>query len=80
MRGPPKLDACTACKSTSLIFDVWAVDRGDGNSKHAMLVAKNADPDAIFFKGRKTSGVTAVVCRSCGLIHYFATDPDSIAV
>ena len=80
MRGPPKLDACTACKSTSLIFDVRAVDRGRANKSHQMRVEKHKYPGAFIFKGRQVSAVSAVVCKTCGLIHYFANDPDSIDV
>jgi len=80
MRAPPKLNACNACGSTSLIADVLAVDRGDGNSRRVMTVEKHKNPEALLLKGRQVSSVASIVCKSCGLIHYFATDPDALDV
>ena len=69
---------CPKCKSDDIIADAKAVDRGDGNGQHEMIVATFRNPDAFIFKEKQTSTLSAWVCASCGYTEFYADRPYAI--
>ena len=51
-----------------IIADAQALDRGDANAKYELSVATFRKPDAVIFKQRQTSTVSAWVCERCGYV------------
>jgi predicted nucleic-acid-binding Zn-ribbon protein len=69
---------CPKCGSTQIITDAKAVDRGEGNRPHEMVVVTYARPDAILFRQRQHTTVSAWVCAACGFMEFYADDPKVI--
>ena len=75
-----KTGICPKCGSADIIADAKAVDRGDVNSVRDMEVATFRKPEAVFFKERQLTTVSAWVCSDCGYIEYYADSPASIKI
>jgi predicted nucleic-acid-binding Zn-ribbon protein len=71
---------CPKCSSRDLIKDAKAVDRGDYNSGHDLSVATYRNPDALIFKGKHESPLSAWVCRTCGFVELYADSPPALGV
>ena len=69
---------CPKCGSMEIIADAQALDRGDGNAKYELSVATFRKPDAVIFKQRQTSTVSAWVCQECGYVELYADSPASL--
>jgi predicted nucleic-acid-binding Zn-ribbon protein len=69
---------CPKCGSTDIVVDAKAIDRGDGNRQFEMSVATFRKPDALIFKEKQTTTVSAWVCAACGFIELYADSPSSI--
>lgn len=69
---------CPKCGSTDIIADAKAVDRGDGNAQHDMSIATFRKPEAIIFKEKQQTTVSAWVCGECGYIEFYADAPKQI--
>ncbi len=69
---------CPKCGSMEIIADAQALDRGDGNAKYELSVATFRKPDAVIFKQRQTSTVSAWVCKQCGYVELYADTPASL--
>ena len=67
---------CPKCKSTDILSNVKAVDRGEGNAGYHLCVSVFADPDAYVFKGEERSPLSAWVCADCGYVEFYATSPE----
>ena len=61
-----------------IIADAQALDRGDGNAKYELSVATFRKPDAVIFKQRQTSTVSAWVCEQCGEPYFEEKEVDAI--
>ena len=72
-----QLEKCVVCGSTDLLHGIDALDHWE-NSYRQQKVGKKRNPKALFFKGAQRTGLTAVVCGSCGYVHYFAEEPDQL--
>lgn len=75
-----KTGICPKCGCTDIIADARAVDRGDMNRPRDMEVATFRRPEALLFKERQLTTVSAWVCAEYGYIEYYADDPASIKI
>lgn len=73
-----KTGTCPKCGSTDIIADAKAIDRGDTGSEHEMSVATFRKPEAIIFKEKQVTTVSAWVCTGCGYIEFYADHPKTI--
>ena len=69
---------CPKCNSTDIIADAKAIDRGHGNGQHEFTLATFSKPEAVIFKGKQTSTVSAWVCADCGFVEFYADSPSSM--
>lgn len=69
---------CPKCGSTDVIADAKAIDRGHSDFQREMSVATFAKPDALIFKDKKLTTVSAWVCADCGFIEFYADSPAAI--
>ena len=63
---------CPKCASTRIIADAKVVDRGHGNVEGDMTLATFGKPEAILFKEKQKTTVSAWVCASCGYVEFYA--------
>lgn len=69
---------CPKCNSKDIIADAKAVDRSDGGWERDLSVATFGKPDALLFKDKRISNLSAWVCRSCGFVEFYADEPQSL--
>jgi len=70
-------ERCPKCGGTDILKDALTVDR----DTHGRIAVGNlGQPDALVFKGLKTTPVHAWVCAKCGFVEFYAADPASIRV
>jgi predicted nucleic-acid-binding Zn-ribbon protein len=69
---------CPKCGSTEIVADAKAIDRGHGNAQLEMSVATFRKPEALLFKEKQVSTVSAWVCTECGYIEFYADSPQTI--
>jgi len=69
---------CPKCGSRDIIADAKAIDRGDGNTQYEMSVATFQKPDALIFKGKQKTTVSAWVCAACSYVEFYADSPSTI--
>ena len=69
---------CPKCGSTEVVANAKAIDRGEANVQHEMSVATFLRPDALFFKLKQVTTVSAWVCTDCGYIEFYADSPHTI--
>lgn len=67
---------CPKCHSNDIIPDVQPLDLGHANSAHTAQLVTYRSPDAFLFKGRQSTSMKAWVCAECGLVEFYAEDPD----
>ena len=73
-------ETCPKCGSKNIIADAKAVDRGDGNLQKEKMIATFRDPDAMFFKGKQSTTVSAWVCVECGYTEFYADNPRALVL
>ena len=73
-----KTGKCPKCGGTEVIPNAKAIDRGDDNWQHKMCVATFRKPDALIFKQKQQTTVSAWVCSTCGYIEFYADHADKI--
>ena len=71
---------CPKCHSTDLIAGVQPLDLGDHNAAHTAQLATYRKPEALVFKGRQSTSMTACVCAQCGYIEFYADDPKALKI
>jgi predicted nucleic-acid-binding Zn-ribbon protein len=74
---------CPKCGSNDLIADAKVIDRaygGTGSSEEELSVATFRQPEAILFKGKLSTTLSAWVCVSCGYVEFYADSPQSIKI
>lgn len=69
------MKSCPECNSQKIIKNVIAIDRGDANSNQITRIAVDEKPEALIFKQRSYSDVSANVCADCGYITFYALNP-----
>jgi len=70
---------CPKCGETKIIKDAKVVDRGHHNVEQELRLATFLKPDALLFKGKESSTVSAWVCASCGFVELYADHPVALA-
>ena len=75
-----KSNQCPKCGSKAIIADAKAIDRGESNSQQEFTVATFGKPDALLFKDKHTSKVSAWVCEQCGYLELYVDSPESLKV
>ena len=73
-----KTGKCPKCGSTEIIADARVIDRGAGNQEQEFCVATFGKPEAIIFKDKHSSIVSAWVCQQCGYIEFYADSPAAL--
>lgn len=68
---------CPKCGSGDIISDAKPISSAD---YAALMLATYRKPDAVIFKGRETSRVSAWICADCGYLELYADDPKGIRV
>ncbi|XAL99359.1 hypothetical protein OT109_17485 [Phycisphaeraceae bacterium D3-23] len=69
---------CPKCGSNDIIADAKAVDRGEQYVQHEMILSTYRKPDALIFKEKQTTTVSAWVCAGCGYTEFYADRPRDI--
>jgi predicted nucleic-acid-binding Zn-ribbon protein len=69
---------CPKCGSKDIIADAKAIDRGESNAQHDMAVATFEKPEALIFKGKHQTTVSAWVCAACGFVEFYADSPRTL--
>lgn len=75
-----RTNRCPKCGSNEIIADAKAIDRGDSNMSWELTVATYSHPEALVFKGRLTSTLSAWICADCGYVELYADSPQRIRV
>lgn len=60
-----KSSQCPKCGSTEVVADAKVIDRGQSNIPMEMCIATFTKPEALLFKGKQESKVSAWVCTAC---------------
>jgi predicted nucleic-acid-binding Zn-ribbon protein len=69
---------CPKCESIEIITDAKVIDRGDNDLHREMSVATFQKSEALIFKGKEETTVSAWVCATCGYIDFYADHPTII--
>ncbi len=69
---------CPKCGSSDIVADAMAIDRGHAHSEQEMIVATFRKPEALIFKEKQATTVSAWVCADCGYIEFYADSPRTI--
>lgn len=67
---------CPECNSENIINNARLSARGE--SCGTPLIAVDEEPYAAFFKKTTSSDISIKVCGNCGLIGFYAINPDSL--
>lgn len=73
-----KTGICPKCQGTKIIANAKAVDRGEGNAQYEMLIATFRKPNALIFKEKQETTVSAWVCADCGYVEFYADFPSAL--
>jgi len=65
---------CPKCGSTDITTDAQVIEHYL-NADQQLRVASFANPDALLFKGKATSLLSACVCFACGFTELYAASP-----
>lgn len=68
---------CPKCGSTDLIKNAKGIDPV-GLHFVELGLATYENPDALFFKGKAKTRLTAYVCADCGLTEFYAENPRTL--
>ena len=69
---------CPKCGSSEIIEDAKAIDRSHYGVEAELSLATFRKPDAIMFKGKSTTTVSAYVCGGCGYVEFYADSPQDV--
>ena len=75
-----KTGKCPKCGSTEVIVDAKVCDRGEGDSVGEMKIATFQKPNALIFKQKQETPVSAWVCVPCGFVELYADDSRRIKI
>ena len=73
-----RTNKCPKCGSSDIIVDAKAIDRSDYGVEAELSLATFRKPDAIMFKGKSTTTVSAYVCGDCGYVEFYADSPQDV--
>ena len=69
---------CPKCSSNDVVADAKVIDRADYNVQEELSIATFRRPEALLFKEKQTTKVSAWVCAACGYIEFYADNPAAI--
>lgn len=69
---------CPKCGSSGIVADVKTIDRGPSLSQFDMSIATYRNPEALVFKEKQETTVSAWVCEACGYVEFYADQPKAI--
>ncbi len=69
---------CPKCGSSDVIADAKAIDRSQYGVEAELSLATFRKPEAIMFKGKSTTTVSAYVCGGCGYVEFYADSPQNV--
>ena len=69
---------CPDCGSEKIVKDAKVIDRVHYGGQLEMEVGIDSFPDALVFKEQRRSPVNADVCGECGLMAFYALDPQAL--
>jgi predicted nucleic-acid-binding Zn-ribbon protein len=75
-----RTNKCPKCGSTDVIADATAIDRAHGNRERELTVATFRKPEAMLFRGKQKTTLSAWVCAGCGYVEFYADSPQSLKV
>ena len=70
---------CPKCGSMDLIVDAKAIDRTH-RCEEELSVVTFRKPEAILFKGKLSTTLSAWVCVDCGYVEFYADSPHNIKI
>ncbi len=73
-----RTNRCPKCGATEIIADAKAIDRGESNFQKEFTVATFGRPEALIFKEKHTSTVSAWICAQCGYVELYADSPAAL--
>ena len=71
---------CPKCGSTDVIADARPLDQSPSRYLGQLTVINYRDPDALIFKGRQGSYVSAWICADCGFMELYVDSPQALKV
>jgi len=72
MRGQTR---CPACGCRKILFASKVLDRGDGDAREKMALAKPS-----FWRGKIVGQFEVCVCTACGLVEWYAKDVHEVEI
>ena len=69
---------CPKCSSNDVVADAKVIDRANYNVQEELSIATFRRPEALLFKDKQTTKVSAWVCAACGYIEFYADNPAAI--
>ena len=72
MRGQAR---CPACGCSKILFASKVLDRGDGDAREKMALAKPS-----FWRGKIVGQFEVCVCTACGLVEWYAKDVHEVEI
>jgi predicted nucleic-acid-binding Zn-ribbon protein len=75
-----RTNQCPKCSSRDVIADAKALDRCEDLRESEFTVATYRNPEALLFKGRQSTTLSAWVCADCGYVEFYADSPRSINI
>jgi predicted nucleic-acid-binding Zn-ribbon protein len=74
-----RTNKCPKCGSSDVVADAKAIDRTHHTGGDTELsVATYQNPDALLFKGKVSTTLSAWLCANCGYVEFYADSPKSI--
>jgi len=73
-----RTNQCPKCGSKDVVADAKAVDRVYFGVEQELSVATFRKPDAVFFKGRADSSLSAWICAACGFVEFYVDEPKGL--
>lgn len=73
-----KSGTCSKCGSTDIVADAKVVDRADMGIPFEMTLVTYRSPEAMVFRDKQETTVSAWVCAGCGYVEFYADKPTRI--
>ncbi len=69
---------CPKCGGAEIIADAKVLDRNYQPYEDELTVAADRKPDALLFKGRRKSTLSAWICADSGFTEFYADEPGNL--
>ena len=73
-----RTNKCPKCGSSDVIADAKAIDRANYNAETELSVATFRKPEAMLFRGKLMTTLSAWICGDCGFVEFYADSPEKI--